>query len=114
VLVVNDSEGFSDVLSSVVAATPGFEVVGEASGSKALDLVEALRVQFVLMDLQMPELDAVETALRIHDRQPEVVVLVLSARRRATLDHLSLVIEERSDLSPDWLAKFWLCHGNSR
>jgi CheY-like chemotaxis protein len=43
VLVVDDSEVFRNVMSAVVAATPGFEVVGGgSSGHEALSLVDSL------------------------------------------------------------------------
>jgi two-component system, chemotaxis family, protein-glutamate methylesterase/glutaminase len=112
VLVADDSEVFRNVLSSLVAATPGFEVVGKAAtGREALDLVTALDVQFVLMDVHMPEMDGIEAALWIRRQQPDVVVLLLTATRQATLDNLSLAIEDKRDLSPRWLAQFWQRHG---
>jgi YesN/AraC family two-component response regulator len=41
----------------VVAATPGFEVVGRASsGREALHLVEELAPHLVLLDLHMPDM----------------------------------------------------------
>jgi response regulator of citrate/malate metabolism len=53
----------------VVAATPGFEVVGIASsGRETLDVVGLLEAQLVLLDMQMPDLDGIDTALRSHRR----------------------------------------------
>jgi DNA-binding NarL/FixJ family response regulator len=115
VLVVDDSEVFRNVLSAVVAATSGFEVVGAASsGREAIDLVAALDVQFVLLDVQMPELDGIETALRIRRRHPDVVVLLLTATRRASVPGSSLTVEDKRDLCPRWLADFWRRHGQTR
>lgn len=118
VLVVDDSEAFRNVLSSVTAATPGFEMVGEAStGREALDLVAALQVQLVLMDVHMPEMDGIEAALRIRRRHPDVAVILLTATRQATLDNLSptidnlsLTIEDKRALSPRWLTQMWRWH----
>ena len=115
VLVVDDSEISRNVLGAVVAATPAFEVVGSASsGREAVDLVGALDVQFVLMDVQMPDLDGIQTALRIRRYYPDVVVLLLTATRQASLRDPSLTVEDKRDLSAQWLADFWRRHGQSR
>jgi DNA-binding NarL/FixJ family response regulator len=112
VVVVDDSEVFRNVLWAVVAATPGFDVVGTASsGREALFLVDAFAPHLVLLDLQMPDLDGIETALRIRRHHPDVVVLLLTAARRASLSDPSLTIEDKRDLSSEWLAAFWRRHG---
>ena len=112
VLVVDDSEVFRQTMGDVVAATPGFEVVGvAASGREALALVGSLAAQFVLLDVCMPEWDGIETALRIRRQHPEVVVLLLTASRRAQVDDPALTVEDKRDLSCRWLAEFWSRHG---
>ena len=108
VLVVDDSDVFRNVMRAVVAATPGFEVVGDgSSGREALALVESLGPHLVLLDLYMPELDGIETALRIRRRYPDTVVLLLTAARKAHLADRWLRVEDKRDLSPEWLAEFW-------
>jgi DNA-binding NarL/FixJ family response regulator len=111
VLVVDDSEVFQNVLAAVVAATPGFDVVGRASsGREALSLIPVLDVEFVLLDLQLPDRDGIETALRIRRHYPDVVVLLLTALRQASLGDPSLTVEDKRDLSAEWLAGFWQRH----
>ena len=108
VLVVDDSEVFRNVLRALVAATPGFEVVGAASsGREALELVGLLDPHLVLIDAHMPELDGVETALRIRRGDPEVIVLLLTATKRAPVSDSSLAVGDKRDLTPEWLADFW-------
>jgi CheY-like chemotaxis protein len=86
VLVVDDSEVFRNVMCAVVAATPGFELVGGgSSGQEALSLVDSVDPQLVLLDLYMPGLDGIETARRIRRRSPDTVVLLLTAASRAHL-----------------------------
>jgi DNA-binding NarL/FixJ family response regulator len=111
VLVVDDSEVFRSVMCSVVAATPGFEIVGDASsGREALSLVEVLGPDLVLLDRYMPEPDGLQTALDIRRRHPEVVVLLLTAGRRQRLTDQWLRVEDKRSLSPHWLEGFWRRH----
>lgn len=115
VLVVDDSEVFLNVLADVAAATSGFEVVGRAaSGREALHLVEDLAPDLVLMDVQMPDLDGVETGLRIRRHYPQTVVLLLTASKQELLADPSLTVEQKRDLTSTWLAEFWQEHGHSR
>ena len=79
VLVVDDQSPFRLAARSVVRATPGFEVVGEAtSGEEALAQVEALSPGLVLMDINMPGLGGIEATRQIVAAHPEVAVVLLS------------------------------------
>ncbi|HYN52796.1 MAG TPA: response regulator, partial [Thermoleophilaceae bacterium] len=60
-------------------ATEGFQWVGDAaSGEAAIDAVEQLEPELVLLDVQMPGIDGIETARRICATHPEVVVVLIS------------------------------------
>ena len=66
-------------LRAMLEAEPDFEVVGEAStGVQAIDLASKLRPHVLLMDLRMPEVDGVAATARIHERYPDVNILVLT------------------------------------
>ncbi len=57
----------------------GFEIVGEAGdGEEAIDRVAALLPDVVLMDVTMPRLNGVEATKVIHQRHPDVAVLMLT------------------------------------
>lgn len=59
---------------------PDIEVVGEASnGQEAIDLVESLKPQVVVMDVRMPDMGGVEATKQIKKRFPDVEVLVMTA-----------------------------------
>jgi len=115
VLVVDDSEVFQHVLSALVGSAPGFEVVGAASsGREAVHLIDVLDAQLVLVDLHMPELDGIETAKRLRERHPDVEVVLITGDRRPSLALPSLVIVDKRDLSPEWLADFWRRHSHRK
>ena len=57
----------------------GVEVVGEASdGHEALQLIEKLRPDIVMMDIAMPELNGLEATKYIAKEFPQVRVIILS------------------------------------
>jgi two-component system chemotaxis response regulator CheY len=59
---------------------PGIEFVGAArNGREALELHERLRPTMVTMDLTMPEMDGGECIVRLVQRDPEILILVISA-----------------------------------
>jgi len=77
VLLVDDQELFREGVRVIVDAQEGMEVVGAAGdGLAALQLVDELEPDVVLMDIRMPEMDGVEATRQIF--QPERV-----ARRAA-------------------------------
>jgi two-component system, NarL family, response regulator NreC len=66
-------------LKALLEASGGFEVVAEASdGLEAVDAVERLRPNAVILDLSMAGLSGLEALRRIKERRRSVRVLVLS------------------------------------
>jgi CheY-like chemotaxis protein len=79
VLVVDDQPVFLRAARELIAATPGFEEVGEAtSGPQALAIASALRPDLVLLDVRMPGMDGIETARLLADAVPEAFVVLIS------------------------------------
>jgi len=86
VLIVDDQALFRRAASTVVRLTPGFAVIGEAeSGEAAVDLVEQLHPELVLMDINMAGINGIEAARRITGGHPEVAVVLLSTYQAADL-----------------------------
>ena len=80
ILAVDDHEAFRDVLRDLIAAAPGFLLVGEAcSGEEAIRAVELLLPELVLMDVTMPGIGGIAAARQIVSRHPEVAVVLISA-----------------------------------
>jgi DNA-binding NarL/FixJ family response regulator len=85
VLLVDDQELFRAGVAVIIDAQDGMGVVGQAGdGLEAIDLVDRLEPDVVLMDIRMPEMDGVEatrqlfTPDRIAKRSKPLRVLVLT------------------------------------
>lgn len=79
VLIADDHPVVRSGIKGILAADPGFEVVGEASdGAEAVTLTQRHRPDVVLMDLRMPALDGAAATARIKASAPRTQVLVLT------------------------------------
>jgi DNA-binding NarL/FixJ family response regulator len=79
VVIADDHPIFREGLRALLSTDEGIEVVGEAaSGDEALQRVEELQPDVVLMDLHMPNIDGVAATREIAQRSPHVAVLVLT------------------------------------
>ena len=57
----------------------GFLIVGEATnGKEALIMVEELKPHIVVMDVVMPVMDGVELTKEVHEKYPDIKIIVLS------------------------------------
>jgi DNA-binding NarL/FixJ family response regulator len=82
VLVVDDSPVFRRGMGRAVRVYTGLELVGEAEGGEAaLEAIERLRPDVVLLDLRMPDIDGLEVLDRLRDLDPMPAcrVLIVSA-----------------------------------
>lgn len=80
ILVTDDHPVVRDGLVAILGSQPDFVVVGDAAGGQAtLDLARALRPNIVLLDLEMPEMDGVETLRQLQRIAPETRVIIFTA-----------------------------------
>jgi DNA-binding NarL/FixJ family response regulator len=84
VLIVDDHPSFRSSARALLAAE-GFEVVGEAEdGSSALDAVERLDPEVVLLDVQLPDVDGFAVALELARRNGGRRKVILTSSRDAS------------------------------
>lgn len=80
ILVTDDHPIVRDGLVAVLNTQPDFEVVGEAgTGPETIDRAAALQPDVVLLDLEMPDMDGVETLQRLRARLPDIRVIIFTA-----------------------------------
>ncbi|PXW16009.1 response regulator transcription factor [Paraburkholderia caballeronis] len=79
IVVVDDHPIVVKMLSNVLNAD--YELVGESGdGEEALHLVQTLKPDLVILDLELPKLDGLSVIRAIRAKHPETRVLVLSAK----------------------------------
>jgi two-component system, chemotaxis family, protein-glutamate methylesterase/glutaminase len=93
VLVVDDSVVMRHLVSDVLAADPGIEVVGTAANGKiALAKIPQLNPDVVTLDIEMPVMDGLETLVELRALYPTLPVIMFSTLTErgatATLDAL--------------------------
>jgi len=78
-LIVDDHALVRAGLRALIRGFPGVQIVGEAgNGLDALKFVRANPVDVVLMDLAMPGLSGLETAVQMASIAPDARILILS------------------------------------
>jgi DNA-binding NarL/FixJ family response regulator len=113
VLIVDDQAPFRRAAASVVAATPGFEVVGDAeSADDGVALAASLEPALVLMDIKVPGIGGIEATRRITDARPGTLVVLLSTYQSEDLpDEASAcgaaAYVHKEDFGPDVLEDVW-------
>ncbi|KGE71883.1 protein-glutamate methylesterase/protein-glutamine glutaminase [Spirochaeta lutea] len=95
VLVVDDSALMRNIVSRIVDSAPDLEVAGKAmNGRFALQKIETLKPDLIILDLEMPDINGLEFLQERRKREIDIPVIVLSAvaRRGAsiTMEALSL------------------------
>lgn len=79
VLLVDDHAILREGIRYLLSASGEVDVVGEAQdGVEALEMVESLHPDAVLMDIAMPRMNGIEATTELKKRHPELPVLILS------------------------------------
>ncbi len=80
VIIADDHPVVCKGIHELLQSATGINVVGEAnSGNKALQLVESLRPDVLVLDIEMPDINGVEVVNRIVQKSLPVRILGLSS-----------------------------------
>ncbi len=93
ILIADDHPILRDGLRKLLEAEPGFEVVGEAAdGGEAVQLVQKVKPDILLLDLAMPKMPGLETLRELMGSAASVRTILLTAaiEKRQIVEALQL------------------------
>jgi two-component system chemotaxis response regulator CheB len=103
ILIVDDSVVIRKLLTQTLAEAPGLEIVGTASlGKIALTKIPECHPDVVILDVEMPEMDGIETLRRIRKISPRLPVIMFSTK---TERGAAATIEALTSGASDYVAK---------
>jgi two-component system nitrogen regulation response regulator NtrX len=77
ILIVDDEETIIQSLEGILS-DEGFDVISASSGLIALEKIEEMMPDLVLLDIWMPDMDGIETLVKIKEHHPHLQVVMMS------------------------------------
>lgn len=79
ILIVEDHAGFAEALMRVLNTDKNLKVVAVAeSAEKALEQIPNLKVDLVLVDISLPQMNGINLVGELHKKYPDLPCIVLS------------------------------------
>ena len=79
IIICDDQEVVCQGLKAILSTSENLNVIGIANnGVEALELIEAIPIDVILMDLKMPIMNGIHATKAIKEKFPDVKVLVLT------------------------------------
>ncbi|MCT4623283.1 MAG: response regulator transcription factor [Schleiferiaceae bacterium] len=86
VLIADDHQIMLDGLKAILNKEPDLDVVGTAhNGIEVLDLLKSTKVDVLLLDIQMPEMDGIETIGHVASLYPKTKILMLTTNDEGSI-----------------------------
>ena len=119
VLTVDDHATFREAARALVAATAGFESVGEATTAEE-GIAAAIRLHpdLVLLDVMLPGMNGYEAARQMAPAIPGALICLMSASDGAIEGDFAercgaTAFVRKQDLRPTLLQTIWQSHANA-
>jgi DNA-binding NarL/FixJ family response regulator len=78
-LIADDHAIVRDGIVALLGTEPAFEIAGIAgNGYEVLDIISTTSIDVCLLDINMPELDGIETAKLIRSKNPTIKIIMLT------------------------------------
>jgi len=86
ILVVDDEDDVREIAESMIDAL-GYLVISAANGLTALRLFDEKRIDAILTDIRMPEMDGFQLAAAVRKRNPSTPIVYVSGLAGVSPDH---------------------------
>jgi two-component system response regulator DevR len=78
-LIIDDHEMVREGLKAMLVAEPDFEIVGDAANAEqALELIERLHPDVVLLDIRLPGVSGIDLCSSVTSLYPQTAVIILT------------------------------------
>jgi two-component system response regulator DevR len=78
-LIIDDHEMVREGLKAMLVAEPDFEIVGDAANAEqALELIERLHPDVVLLDIRLPGVSGIDLCSNVTSLYPQTAVIILT------------------------------------
>jgi len=79
IIIADDHQMFIDGIRSMLGSQKNISVIGTANnGGEVLELLESKKADIVLMDINMPDMNGIETTKKIQNQFPKTRVIMLT------------------------------------
>jgi DNA-binding NarL/FixJ family response regulator len=86
ILIADDHTMFLQGIISLLEQEPNIEIVGKAvNGLEALQVIEQIPVDLLILDISMPEMDGIELSKILKKKFPAIKILVVSTHSNVSL-----------------------------
>jgi two-component system NtrC family response regulator len=107
VLVVDDNELLCRLACDILA-TEGYRAVPASNAREALEAFEREEFDLLVTDVRMPGMNGLELARAIHDKNPQLPVIVMTAYGPVEADDIKTCLA-KEDLFPGLVEKIRWC-----
>lgn len=79
ILVVDDDKNICKMIEITLRKEKSYDVISATNGEACLKIVRESPPDLVLLDIQMPGIDGIETLKRLREEEPKIPVVMMSA-----------------------------------
>lgn len=87
ILVVDDDADICDTLTKILK-NQGYDVMTAGSGEEAITVTQSKACQMAFIDVKLPNIDGLETLLRLKEINPDLTVIMMTGFRNEVKDAL--------------------------
>jgi two-component system response regulator DevR len=78
-LIIDDHEMVREGLKAMLVAEPDFDIVGDAANAEqALEQIERLHPDIVLLDVRLPGTSGIDLCRMVTEKYPEIAIIILT------------------------------------